>query len=120
VVALDGFLRTPAAEVRIDEVDQRVSQVSTPTLLYMHEYGIALEGRLRWHGGNLRFLSDEEHDLLEAMRLCTRLTKVEKNIARTGRMNERMRAELVRREFEGRGGSCRVDSRLRFTEGEGR
>jgi len=90
----------PQAEVRLDEEDARLARVSASTLVYMHEYGAALEERLRWHRGNLKFLSDEEHDLFEAMRLTTRLNRVRRNIVRTGRRNERVRAELLRRELE--------------------
>jgi hypothetical protein len=90
------------AVVRIVEEDRRLSQVSRATLSYMYEYGVNLENRLRWHRGNLRFYADEEYDLVEAMRLAGRLTNVGKNIARAGRRNERMRAEIVRREAERR------------------
>ena len=99
---MEVMLRTPAAEVRIDEEDQRLGQVSTATVWYMYGYGVSLEDRLRRHRGNLRFLWEEEHDLLEVMRLTGRLNRVEHNVGRTGRRNERTRAELVRREIEGR------------------
>jgi len=99
---VEVMLRTPAAEVRIDEENQRLGQVSTATLWYMYGYGVSLEDRLRWHSGNLRFLWEEEHDLLEVMRLTGRLNRVDRNIGRTGRRSERMRSELVRREIEGR------------------
>jgi len=91
---------TPVAEVRIVEEDRRFARVSRSTLTYMYEYGVGLENRLRWHHGNLRFYAEEAHDLVEAMRLAGRLTSVDRNIARAGRRNERMRAEIVRREAE--------------------
>ncbi len=93
---------TPVAEVRIVEEDRRLARVSRSTLTYMYDSGVGLESRLRWHRGNLRFYADEAHDLVEAMRLAGRLTGVDRNIARAGRRNDRMRAEIVRREVERR------------------
>lgn len=87
-------------EVRTDEESRRLGRLSTATLDYMHEYGIAREGWLRYHRGNLLFLADGEHDLFEAMRLSGRLSNVNRSISRTGRRNETIRAELVKRELE--------------------
>jgi hypothetical protein len=86
------------AIVWVDEEDQRLRRVSTLTLRYMCEYGLALEERLRDHGGDLAFLAQEECDLLEAMRLDARLNTVRRNVQRTSRKNARMRAEIVRRQ----------------------
>ena len=93
---------TPVAEVRVVGEDRRLERVSRSTLMYMYDYGIGLENRLRWHLGNLRFYADEAHDLVEAMRLAGRLTSVNRNIARAGRRSDRLRAEIVRREVERR------------------
>jgi hypothetical protein len=86
-------------EVRTDEESQRLAALSTSTVDYMYEYGLAREGWLRHHRGNLLFLADREHDLLEAMRLSGRLNNVVRSISRTGRRNEAIRAELVKREL---------------------
>jgi hypothetical protein len=85
-------------EVRLDEEQQVIARVSEATLRYMYRYGLELEHRLRCHGRNLGYFAEDEGDLFEAMRLATRLNTVEKNIRRTGRRNERLRSELVRRE----------------------
>ena len=87
-------------EVRTDEESRRLRRLSTATLDYMHEYGTAWEDWLRYHRGNLLFLADGEHDLFEAMRLSGRLSNVNRSISRTGRRNETIRAELVRRDLE--------------------
>ncbi len=92
-------LETQVVEVRVDEEDRILARVSEPTLRYMHDYGVALEGWLRHHHGNLEFLAEEERDLFEGMRLTRRLERVEGNITRTGRRNERIRAELMKREL---------------------
>lgn len=92
--------RADVSEVRTDEEAQRLAQLSTATLDYMRGYGLAWEGWLRHHRGNLRFLADGEHDLFEAMRLCARLNTVSRSISRTGRRNEAIRAELLRRGLE--------------------
>jgi hypothetical protein len=84
-------------EVRIDEESRRLASVSVSTLLYMIDYGLAKERDLGRHRVQLGYLAEDEHDLLEAMRLSARLRKVDGNIRRTGRTNEGIRAELVRR-----------------------
>ncbi|MFH1690174.1 MAG: hypothetical protein ABIE42_08045 [Candidatus Eisenbacteria bacterium] len=71
--------------------------MSVSTLLYMIDYGLAKERDLGRHEINLGYLADDECDLLEALRLSERLRRVATNIRRTGRTNERIRAELVRR-----------------------
>ncbi len=86
-------------EVRLHEESRRLASVSVSTLLYMMDYGLARERDLRRHHVNLGYLAEDEHDLLEAMRLSARLTSGETNTARTARGNERLRAELVVRDL---------------------
>jgi hypothetical protein len=86
-----------AAQVWTDEEDQRLRRVSTLTLQYMYGHGLSLEGRLKHHGGDLAFFAQEEHDLLEAMRLDARLKSVKRNTERASRRNVLMHAEIVRR-----------------------
>ena len=86
-------------EVRTDEESRRLALLSTETLDYMRGYGLAWERWLRHHRGNLVFQADTEYDLFEAMRLSTRLKSVGKSISRTGRRNEAIQAELLRREL---------------------
>ncbi|MFH1502488.1 MAG: hypothetical protein ABIG03_05535 [Candidatus Eisenbacteria bacterium] len=90
----------PAVEERIDEESQGLSEFSSAALSYMYSYGSAWEGWLRHHRGNLLFLAEYEHDLVEAMGLSTRLKSVETNIRRTGRRNERIRSRLLEREMD--------------------
>lgn len=85
------------AQIRVDEESRRLARVSVSTLLYMIDYGLAREGRLARHEVNLGYLADDECDLLEAMRLSERLKRVAGNIQSTGRTNEHIRAELLRR-----------------------
>jgi hypothetical protein len=92
---------TPPVEIKRQEDEQRLSLLSVDTLAYMYDYGLATEQRLRHHRSNLSFVADQEFDLLEAMRLNSRLNRVSVNIDRAGRRNERLRAELVRRELSG-------------------
>ena len=87
---------------RIDEESENLSALSSAALTYMYSYGVAWEGWLRHHRGNLLFLAEGEHDLFEAMRLSTRLKNVEGNIRRTGRRTERLRSKLMEREMEPR------------------
>ncbi|MCK4408864.1 MAG: hypothetical protein KAW67_02195 [Candidatus Eisenbacteria sp.] len=96
---MNGLQETKPVEVRLDEESQRLAAVSVSTLLYMIDYGVARERDLGRHRVNLGYLAEEEHDLLEAIRLCARLSRVEANVARTARVNERIRAELVVREL---------------------
>lgn len=91
----------PPVEIRRQDDEQQLSLLSAGTLAYMYDYGLATERRLRHHRSNLSFLADEEFDLLEAMRLSSRLNRVSVNIDRAGRRNERLRAELIRRELSG-------------------
>jgi hypothetical protein len=84
-------------EIRLDEESRRLASVSVSTLLYMMDYGLAKERDLGRHQVHLGYLAEDEHDLLEAMRLSARLRRVDNNIRRTGRANEGVRAELVRR-----------------------
>lgn len=84
-------------EIRVDEESRRLARVSVPTLLYMIDHGLARERDLGRHEVNLGYVAEDECDLLEAMRLSERLKRVAANIRATGRMNERIRAELVRR-----------------------
>ena len=84
-------------EVRHDEESERLASVSVSTLLYMVDYGLARELALGRQKVALEYMADDERDLLEAMRLSARLKRVEGNIRRTGRANERIRAEIVAR-----------------------
>lgn len=93
-------LFTRAAEVRLDEESRQLTGLSTEALLYMHEYGLALDSYLRRHAGNLRFVADEEFDLFEALRLSERLNNVDRNIARVGERNIKLVSALVRRGVE--------------------
>lgn len=88
-------------EVRLEEESRRLSELSVSTLEYMMDHGVARERRLRRQRVDLGYFAEEEHDLLEAMRLSERLSRVERNISRTGRANERIRAELVGRGVRG-------------------
>lgn len=94
---MNGLQEARPVEVRLDEERARLAEVSTSTLEYMVDHGLAREARLRRHHVNLGYFAEDERDLLEAMRLSERLSKVERNILRTGRMNERIRAELAGR-----------------------
>ncbi len=96
---MNGLLETRPLEVRLHEDSQRLASVSVSTLLYMMDYGLARERDLRRHYVNLGYLAEDEHDLFEAMRLSARLNRVETNTARTARVNERLRAELVVRDL---------------------
>ena len=58
-----------------------------------------LEEDLGRHRINLGYLAEEEYDLFEAIRLSVRLSRVETNVARIARVNERIQAELVVREL---------------------
>ena len=111
-------LATQVVESRLDEEDQILARVSSSTLEYMYSYGLMHEARLTWHRGNLAFLACEEHDLFEAMRLSVRLTSVDRNISRTGRRNERMRSELVRRTWNEGRGAGREDPPIGLYNGE--
>jgi hypothetical protein len=94
-------LHTPrTAEERVSEEESRLSEVSIETLRYMYGYGVAWEAWLRHHLGNLCFLADDEFDLVEAMHLSSRLKRVRKNMARTGRRNEIIRSHLIGRELD--------------------
>ena len=84
-------------EVRLDEESERLASVSVSTLAYMMDHGMAAERTLGRHRINLGYVADDERDLLEAMRLSERLKRVDTNIRRTGRRNERIRAEIVGR-----------------------
>jgi hypothetical protein len=89
-----------AVEIRLDEESQRLAAVSVSTLRYMMDYGLARERDLGFHRANLEYLAEDEYDILEAMELSARLNRVEVNIRRTGRSNEALRAELIRRGLE--------------------
>lgn len=93
-------LFTPTAEVRLDEEGRQLAGLSTAALLYMHEYGLALDSYLRLHAGNLRFAADTEFDLFEAMRLSERLNNVGRNISRVSGRNEKLVNALVKRGVE--------------------
>ena len=95
------FPGTETSEVRTDEENQRLAELSAGTLDYMRDFCAAWERWLRHHRGNLLFLADSEYDLFEAMRLSARLNNVERSIVRTGRRNEAIQAELVRRGLDG-------------------
>jgi hypothetical protein len=89
-----------AAETHVEEESHRLCRLSVSTLCYMIDYGVALENRLTHHRLNLRYEAEETFDLLEAMRLSARLNQVESNISRRGRLNARIRAEILRRAAE--------------------
>ena len=92
---MNGLQEARPVEIRLDEARQRLVSVSASTLLYMMDYGLARERDLGRHRVNLGYFAEDEYDLLEAMRLSARLNNVGINIARTARVNERIRAELV-------------------------
>ena len=92
--------RPSIAETRIEEESRRLGRLSVATLDYMRDYGLAKEYWLKHHRGDLLFRADCEHDLFEAMRLSARLRSVDRNVSSTGRANEAIRAELVRRELD--------------------
>ncbi len=92
---MNGLQEARPVEIRLDEERQRLVSVSASTLLYMMDYGLARERDLGRHRVNLGYFAEGEYDLLEAMRLSARLNNVGINIARTARVNERIRAELV-------------------------
>jgi len=95
------LLRARPAEVRLDEETARLRALSVSTLEYMIDHGLEREARLRRHHVDLAYLSEDEHDLVEAMRLSERLSRVDRNVARTARNNERVRAELLSRGMRG-------------------
>lgn len=92
--------RIEATEISRREEEQELAAVSVATLRYMRDYGLACEERLVHHHSNLEFLADTEYDLLEAMLLNARLNSVTANVARTGRKNRRLEAELLKRTWE--------------------
>ncbi|MBN2564735.1 MAG: hypothetical protein JXB46_03405 [Candidatus Eisenbacteria bacterium] len=98
---MDLVATAQAVETRRDEQHMHLAELSASTLRYMIEYGVALESRLRHHRVELGYQADDEFDLLEAMRLSSRLKRVETNISRAGRVNAGLRAELLSRELRG-------------------
>ena len=96
---MNGLQEVRPLEVRLHEESRRLASVSVSTLLYMMDFGLARERDLRRHHVNLRYLAEDEYDLFEAMRLSARLNRVETNTARTARVNERLRSELVVRDL---------------------
>jgi hypothetical protein len=96
---VNGLQETRPLEIRPHDESRRLANVSVSTLLYMMDYGLARERDLRRHHVNLGYRAADEHDLFEAMRLSARLNRVETNTARTARVNERLRAELVVRDL---------------------
>ncbi len=95
---MNGLQEMRPAEIRLDEVSQRLAAVSVSTLLYMMDYGLSREQDLGRHRIDLGYLAEEEHDLVEAIRLSARLSRVDANVVRIARVNERLRAELVVRD----------------------
>jgi hypothetical protein len=91
------LLRARPVELRLDEETARLRALSVSTLEYMIDFGLAREARLRRHHVDLGYIAEDEHDLLEAMRLSERLRRVDRNVARTARDNEKVRAELLSR-----------------------
>jgi hypothetical protein len=91
------MLTAGAVETWRDEEARKLTELSPSTLMYMIVHGQALERWLRHHRIELGYRAEEEYDLLEAMRLSARLSRVESNIVRTGRVNAGIRAELLRR-----------------------
>jgi hypothetical protein len=104
-------------EVRVEQEDRLIATVSHGTLDFMYRHGLARERRLRNHRGNLGLVADEERDLFEGMRLAERLSTVDKNIRGTSRRNERLRAEIVRREADRRAPGERRAWRYPFRTG---
>ena len=96
---MNGFQEMGPVEVRPCEESSRLAAVSVSTLLYMIDFGLARERDLGRHRINLGYLAEEEYDLFEAIRLSVRLSRVETNVARIARVNERIQAELVVREL---------------------
>ena len=92
---MNGLGEMRPVEIRLHEENQRLATVSVSTLLYMMEYGLSREQHLERHRIDLGYLAEEEHDLFEAIRLSARLRRVDANVVRIARMNERLRAELV-------------------------
>ena len=95
------LFETPQTIVeQVSDEEVRLSELSLSTLRYMYDYGLAWRAWLRRHRGNLEFLADNEHDLVEAMHLSARLSRLRANIDRTGSRNERLRAHILARQAE--------------------
>ncbi len=92
---MNGLRDMRPVEIRLHEENQRLATVSVSTLLYMVEYGLSREKHLGRHRIDLGYLAEEEYDLFEAIRLSARLRRVDANVVRIARMNERLRAEFV-------------------------
>jgi len=89
---LTHLFETPQTIVeQVSDEEARLSEVSLSTPRYTYDYRLAWGAWLRHHLGNLEFLADSEHDLVEAMYLLARLNRVRMNIDRTGSRNERLR-----------------------------
>ena len=95
---MNGLQEMRPVEIRLDEESQRLADVSVSTLLYMMDYGLSREHDLGRHRIDLGYLAREEYDLVEAIRLSARLNRVDANVVRIARMNEKLRAELVVRD----------------------
>ncbi len=98
---MDILLRIPVAEVRSSEAAKHLASLSSATICYMHDHGLALERRLRHHEVNLEYAAEDEGDLYEAMRLSERLGRVEVNLIRVEQRNDNLQAEIVARELAG-------------------
>ena len=96
---MNGLAEVRPVEIRLDEERRRLAVVSVSTLLYMMDYGLARERNLGRHRIDLDYLAEEEYDLFEAIRLSARLRRVDTNVVRIARRNERLRAELIVRDL---------------------
>ncbi len=96
---MDILFRVPVAEVRSSEARKHLASLSTATVCFMHDHGLALERWLRRHEMNLTYTAEDEDDLYEAMRLVERLKRVEVNLVRVEQRNRDLQAEIVTREL---------------------
>ncbi len=98
---MDPILRrAPQAEVQHTQDREQLSRISTATVHYMLNCGLALEAWLSWQRRLLAAFAEDEADLYEAMRLAERLNRVERNKKRAADRNDQLRAELVSRAVE--------------------
>ena len=109
---MNGLQEVRPAEIRLDEESRQLVAVSVSTLLYMMDYGLARERNLGRHRIDLGYLAEEEHDLFEAIRLSARLRRVDTNVVRIARRNERLRAELIVRDLRPQDAAGRPRARV--------
>ncbi|MBD3348599.1 MAG: hypothetical protein GF400_05320 [Candidatus Eisenbacteria bacterium] len=97
---IERLISPHTVEEQVADEESRLAGLSGATLRYMYVYGVAWECWLRHHRGNLEFAAEEECDLVEAMRLSSRLNRVDRNIERTISRNEKIRSHLLTQETE--------------------